>query len=284
MKIGFIGTGNIGILIARDLAESGNPLTVYDVMPEGPEELNAKGANIAASPAEVAQNAEIIGICVRTDQDVHDVMEGTNGILSVAKPGILVLIHSTVRIDTVHAIAAKAKEKGVHVMDAPVSRGVGSPQKKGIVFMLGGAPEDVARAEEFVKPAAKTIVKTGQLGTGMAIKICNNLLTYTTMVMANDAAHIAEAAGLDVNMLAEVTANNGVAGGTLTWLFKQRAGEPLPSNIVPPPRDSVIGLGEKDLDCALEAGRHFGLQLPAVEMSRKVIRQTVLDQQAARKK
>jgi len=282
MRTGFIGLGNIGILIARDLAASGNELTVYDVMPAGPDEVRQKGAKVAASPAEVARNADIIGICVRDTKEIRDVMEGSNGILSAARPGLLVAIHSTISVEDIRDIAAKAKAKGVDVVDAPVSRGVTSPASKGIVFMVGGTPENVARVEPFVALAALKIVKTGALGTGMALKICNNLLTYSTMVMANDAARLALSSGLDVKLLADVTSNNGVAGPTLTHLFMQRAGASN-TNIVPPSVDSLIGLGEKDLDCALEVGKGFGLDLPAVKSSRAAFRQTVHDQWGIKK-
>jgi 3-hydroxyisobutyrate dehydrogenase len=278
MKNGFIGLGNIGMLIARDLAASEHELIVYDVAPGGPEEIGKKGAKVARSPAEVAQNADIIGICVRDAKEVRDVMEGPDGILSTARPGLLVAIHSTISINAVRDIAATAKAKGVHVVDAPVSRGAGSPIAKGIVFMLGGAPEDVARVEPFVALAALKIVKTGGLGTGMAAKICNNLLTYTTMVMANDAMRIAEATGLDVKCLVDVTSNNGVAGASLPSTFMRRTGAALPAHVTPPPPEALIGLGEKDLDCALEVGRNFKIDLPAVKMSRAAFRQTVLDQ------
>src|SRR5581483_9083967 len=169
---------------------SGHELTVYDVMPDGPAEVQKLGAKIASSPADVARNADIIGVCVRNDKDVHDVLEGADGILSVARPGMLVLIHSTIRISTLREVVATAAKKGVHAIDAPVSRGSVNPGPKGIVFMLGGPPEDVARAEAFAEHAASKIIKTGALGTAMALKICNNLLTYLTMVSAQDAINL----------------------------------------------------------------------------------------------
>jgi 3-hydroxyisobutyrate dehydrogenase len=278
MKYGFIGLGNIGRLIARDLADSGHDLAVYDLIDGATAELGKKGAKVAHSPAEVALHADIVGICVRDSKDVRAVMEGPDGILCSARPGLLVAIHSTIGIDEVRDIAAKAEQKGVRVVDAPVSRGPGSPSRKGIVFMVGGAVEDVAHAEPFVESAASKIVKTGRLGTAMALKLCNNLLSYTTLVMANDAMRIAEAAGLDVRLLVDVTSQNGVAGAALTSIFMQRTGAALPAHFVLPPPEELIGLGEKDLDCALEAGRNLGIEIPSAEMSRAAFRQAVLDQ------
>jgi 3-hydroxyisobutyrate dehydrogenase-like beta-hydroxyacid dehydrogenase len=277
MKFGFIGLGNIGILIARDLAVSGNELVVHDVSPEGPDAMRKLGAAVAASPAEVARASTIVGVCVRDDKDVYDVFNGPRGLLSAARPELLVAIHSTVRVDTIRDIAAVAAAKGVHVVDAPVSRGVASPSSKGIVFMVGGESADMERVRPFLEFCALKIINAGPLGSGMTLKICNNLLTYLTMVSANDAISLAEAAGLDVKCLAEVTANNGVAGAMLTSVLLRRTGMPMPAHVVLPSPESLINLGEKDLECALEVGRALGIKLPAVTMARHEIRNAYLN-------
>src|SRR5262249_23432929 len=160
-----------------------------------------------------------------------------------------------IRISTLREVVATAAKKGVHAIDAPVSRGSVNPGPKGIVFMLGGPPEDDARAEGFAEHAASKIIKTGALGTGMALKICNNLLTYLTMVSAQDAINLAEASGLNVGLLGEVTSNNGVAGKMLSFLLARRAGTAPTAQGAPVSAESAAGLGEKDLDCALEVGR-----------------------------
>lgn len=184
-------------------------------------------------------------------------------------------IHSTVRIDTVRRIAAVAATHGVRVVDAPVSRGYNSPATKAVVFMVGGEPEDVERVRPFLEFCALKIVNAGPLGTGMALKICNNLLSYLVFIGANDAIRLAEAAGLDVKHLASVTSSNGVAGPNLTFILSERAGAHTPQHVTPPPLDAFAGLGEKDLDCALEVGRDLGVALPAVSMARATIRQAL---------
>jgi len=278
MNIGFIGLGNVGILIARDLAASGHPLVVYDVVSECCSELTKEGARAVATAGEVALHSDIVGVCVRDTKQINAVMDGTDGILAHARPGLVVAIHSTIGIGDLLDIAAKAKTRDVRVIDAPVSRGPGSPARKGIVFMVGGAQEDVALAQPAIELAALKVVKTGKLGTAMALKICNNLLGYTTSVMANDAMRLAEAAGLSVELLAEVTANNGIASPVLSLLFARKAGRGLPAHVEFPASEPLIALGEKDLDCALEAGRSFGLELPAARMTRSAFGQSVLDQ------
>jgi 3-hydroxyisobutyrate dehydrogenase-like beta-hydroxyacid dehydrogenase len=271
MNFGFIGLGNIGLPIARDLISPGNSLTVYDIMPERAEELGKLGARVAASPAEVASLSDIVGVCVRDDKEVRDVIEGADGILGAARSGLVVAIHSTVRITTVKDIAINAEKNGVRIVDAPVTRSAATSSKKSVIFMIGGEPSDVDSMQPFLDLTAARVIKTGVLGTGMALKICNNLLPLVTVVAANDAVRLAEAAGLDVKMLAEVTSANGVASAILTSLLMQRAGAPLPTNIPIPSLESAISIGKKDLSCALDVARDFGLVLPAVAMASDAI-------------
>jgi 3-hydroxyisobutyrate dehydrogenase len=271
MKIGFIGLGNIGRAIARDLAVPGVRLLVHDVLPDGPAELEKLGATVAASPAAVARGADVVGVCVRDDHDVREVFEGPEGILSGAKPGLLVAIHSTLRIETVRHVAAAAAMCGVRVVDAPVSRGPGGPARRAVVFMVGGDSGDIERVRPYLELAALKIVIAGALGAGMALKLCNNALSYLTVICATDAINLARAAGLDVGMLADVTANNGVGSPTLTAILKRRVGDSLQFAPIPA-LDSLIGLGEKDLDCALEVGRDLNIDLPAVTLARATIR------------
>ena len=274
MKLGFIGLGNIGKPIALDLIVPGNEVAVHDVAPGAAEDLRKLGATVAGSAAEVARAADIVGVCVRDDSDLHDVLDGPEGLLSAARPGLLVAIHSTVRVATVRELAAKAATRKVRLVDAPVSRGAGGPAKKAVVFMVGGDPADVERVRPYLELAALKIVNAGPLGAGMALKLCNNLLSYLTLICATDAINLAEAAGLDVKMLAEVTSNNGVAGPNLTAILKRRIGEPTGLNNRIPPLENLIALGEKDLDCALEVARDLGVTLPAVAMARSTIRRS----------
>jgi 3-hydroxyisobutyrate dehydrogenase len=272
VKVGFIGLGNIGRGIARDLIVPENEVFVYDVMAEGPAALKELGARVASSSAEVAQRADVVGVCVRNDADLHNVFEGADGILSTSRAGLLVAIHSTVRIETVRELATVAAKRGVHVVDAPVTKGYNSPPRKSVVVMVGGSPEDVERVRPYLELCALKIVPTGLLGSGMAMKICNNVLSYLLFISASEAVQMAEAVGLDLNDLATVTSNNGVAGPNLTHMFLARAGANPTNNTISPPLDAMSALGEKDLDCALDVGREFTLALPAVSMARNSIR------------
>ncbi len=269
MRAGFIGLGHIGRGIARELVRAGHSTTVYDVVPDGPDELAALGASVAGSPREVAEAADHIGICVRTDQEVIDVVEGTDGILAGARPGTLVTIHSTIRPSTVHRVAATTNARGVRIVDAPVSRGSMAPEGKIIVFMLGGAPADIEDARAFVEPSAKDIIVAGGLGAAMALKICNNLVTYTEFMAAYEAWRLAGRAGLDPALLLSVMTANGNASPAMQGLMRNWSGQrgELAGPALAHARQ-FTAIGEKDLDCALEVAREVDLDLPGAALVR----------------
>ena len=273
MKAGFIGLGNIGTNIAKDLVVPGNEVHVYDVVLEASAEFKMIGAMVESSAADVARKVDIVGICVRDDKEVIEVMQGSNGILSAAQPGLLVAIHSTIRPSTVRKLADASAEKGVQVVDVPVTRAPNGPASKGIVFIVGGAAEDVQKVRPYVDFCALKVVETGPLGTAMALKICNNTLTYLTLCAAEDAMNLAEAAGLDLQHLADVTSNNGVASPSLLAAFERRQTGQVHLSFDVPQLERLGDISEKDLDCALEVGRDLGVELPAVAMARQNIRQ-----------
>jgi 3-hydroxyisobutyrate dehydrogenase len=277
MKLGFIGLGNMGNSIARDLIVPQNTVTVYDIRDEIVGEFVQLGAKPATSPAEVAAAADIVGICVRTDEDVRGVLTGPQGVLSAARPGLAVAIHSTIHLSTLDEMCQAAEARLVHVVDAPVSRGTNAPKKKAIVFMVGGAPDDVAKVRPYVRLAALRVIETGTRGTAMTLKICNNLITYLMVLTLRDGFRLAEAAGIDLKALAELVSSNGVAGPNMLFSINRRAGVSTEVNHVIDTAETNARLGEKDLSCALDAAAVLGVRLPAVEMARKEIREAMFD-------
>lgn len=133
--------------------------------------------------------------------------------------------------------------------------------------MLGGEPEEVRRAEAFLEPAAARFVHAGAVGSGLSLKICNNILTYITVLSIDDAVRLAQSAGLPVALLAEVVANNGVASPMMTSMLMARAGRPISDEFVRASSDDSTKIAQKDLDCALEVAVELGIDLPAVRMA-----------------
>jgi 3-hydroxyisobutyrate dehydrogenase-like beta-hydroxyacid dehydrogenase len=277
MRLGFIGLGNMGNSIARDLVTPGNTVTVYDVREDVLSEFTRLGADRSTSPAGVAAASDIVGICVRTDEDVLDVLNGPNGILSAAHPGLIVAIHSTIHLATLDRVVKIAEEKGVRIVDAPVTRGTNAPKHKAVVFMVGGMPDDVEKVIPYVALAALKVVRTGKRGSAMALKISNNLITYLMVITLRDAVRLAEAAGVDLKVMAEVLSANGVAGPNMLFSVNRRAGATTEVHHAIDSAEANAMLGEKDLSCALDAASFLGVRIPAAEMACKEIRAAMLE-------
>jgi 3-hydroxyisobutyrate dehydrogenase len=210
-----------------------------------------------------------------------EVVGGPNGLLSSARPGSLILIHSTVRPSTVHAVAEQARARGVRLVDAPVSRGSLEPEGKIIIYMLGGNPADFALARSFVAPSAKTIIEAGGLGAAMALKLSNNLVTYTELMAAREAFELARRSGLDPSLLLEVMIQNGNATPSMQAVMKNWAAQagPLSEAALSHGRQ-VAAIGRKDLDCAIEVGREVGLDLPGAAVAREQVAYVMLGEEA----
>ena len=201
LKVGFIGLGNIGKPMARNLVCDAMEAWVCDINPAAVAELVELGARAAATAGELAQNCGLIGICVRDENDVNAVMEGEQGILANAAPGTVVAIHSTVSPAYVKALAERVPPRGVHVIDAPITGGASGAQNRALCYMVGGEAEVVERVRPMLETSAKRIVHAGGTGMGMSLKLCNNVITYAEFIALYEAMRLARAAGLDPELL-----------------------------------------------------------------------------------
>src|SRR5208282_4766775 len=136
MSVGFIGLGNIGKPMAMHWARGEEPLTVFDVVAQATVDLVAAGATAAESVAELARRSRIIGICVRDDKEVEQLLSGPGGILENARPDTVVAIHSTVKQESILEWHERGKAKTLHIIDASVTRAT-EPNK--FCYMLGGS-------------------------------------------------------------------------------------------------------------------------------------------------
>jgi 3-hydroxyisobutyrate dehydrogenase len=263
-RVGFAGLGNIGKPMARNLIDERFDLCVYDVVAEPVQELASLGARVARDPGALARAGEIIGVCVRDDAQVEVLLLGTGGLLASAEAGTVVAVHSTVRPATVRDLAAVGCERGVHVIDAPITGGAPGAAARTLTYMVGGDADLLERCRPVFETSARTIVHTGSLGTGMWMKLCNNLMTYQGFQAAFEATLLAKAGGLSFEVFEEVTTSNGNLNDQMrAFLGLRRALEARAEdeNL----RQLVAGfaaLAEKDLSIALESASELGLDLP----------------------
>ncbi|MBC8160031.1 MAG: NAD(P)-dependent oxidoreductase [Roseiflexaceae bacterium] len=253
-RIGFIGLGIMGRGMARNLLNAGFPLTVWNRTAARAEELVAAGAALAASPAALAGQSEIIISCVSDTPDVEAVLLGEQGAIHGAQAGALVIDMSTISPQATRTIGAKLAERGVAMLDAPVSGGSEGAAKGTLSIMVGGEAANVERARPAFEAMGKTITHVGALGDGQTVKLANQILVVgNTMAMA-EALLFAQASGVDLQHTYDAL-KNGAAG---SWMFTNRAPQILQRDWRP---GFTIDLQEKDLRLALTAAEQVGVPL-----------------------
>jgi len=263
-SVGFIGLGNIGKPMASHLAPAGFAAYIFDI-DDGPvQELVAGGATAAKSPRQLAERAEIIGICVPNDEHVRSVVVGENGILAGAARGTTVLIHSTVQPQTVEELAAAAAERGVTLIDAAVTGGDERAAKGVLTYLVGGDDAVVERIRYFLEPSSETIIAAGKLGDGARLKLAINTLTYIQWAAAAESYRLAAAAGVDP----QVFVRAGRANGQLSELQERYLIlHSLPEKVIADEGLQRVNgrhmhTAEKDLTWALDLARKSGVSLP----------------------
>ncbi|MFQ5418352.1 MAG: NAD(P)-dependent oxidoreductase [Myxococcota bacterium] len=272
-RVGFVGLGNIGKPMALRLLEAGLPTTVFDVARAPVAELVAAGAKAASSARELAAESDVIGVCVRDDADVMAVVSGDEGLLAGAAPGAVVALHSTILPRTVHAVARLAEDRGVGVIDAPMTGGAFGATRGTLTYMVGGAPEHLERCRPAIETSAAKIVHAGELGSGAAVKLCNNLMTYLGFTAAFEAMLLADASGLSQKALHEVTRSNGNLNdqqAAFLGIYSASAGKRHDEGFQALLR-SFADLAEKDLAVTLAFARENGVTLPATGLCQQLM-------------
>ncbi len=268
VSVGFIGLGNIGGPMAKRLLDWPGGLTVCDAVPDATEPFAAEGAHVAATPAEVAERATAISIMVRDDAQVTDVISGPDGILSAARPGTVVAVHSTIEADTPAALAAACAEKEVHLLDAPVSGGFMGAYEGTLALMVGGTEEAVDLVREPFGRFATLVAHLGPVGAGTRAKLARNLITFASYAAVGEAMRLAEAAGVDLNLLGQVVRHSDqVTGGPGSIMVRPTAAPLDPADGMYEIFSHGSGLGQKDLHLAIGLGQELGVETPIARLA-----------------
>ncbi len=261
-KIGFIGLGNMGGPMMRNLVKAGHRIKAYDVAPTLVAAAKEAGAEPAAGAAAAARESEIVITMLPAGQHVRGVYLGEAGIIAAAAPSTLLIDCSTIDVATARAVSGAAKEKGLDMVDAPVSGGVAGAQAATLTFMVGGTEPAFARAEPVLKGMGKAIVHAGPAGNGQAAKICNNMMLGIQMVSVAEGFALAEKLGLAAAKLFEISAK---ASGQC-WSLTSYCPEPGLVPTAPSNRNFqpgfTVAMMLKDLRLAQEAAGAAGVATP----------------------
>ena len=270
MRAGFIGLGNIGKPMAeRLLVPGGLDTTVFDLDAAPVQELVARGARAARNAREVAESSDVIGICVPEDRHVRAVLGGADGVLAGAKPGSVVMIHSTILPATAIELAKEASVHGVALLDACVTGGEDRARAGTCTYLVGGDADALEKARPFLETSSERIIHAGALGNGAKLKLCINVLTYLQWAAAFESFKLAQVIGLPTDVFEAA----GKANGQLTDLMSRY----LVSQKLPDEARKSDGfqklvrnhmkIAEKDLAWALELARDAGVALPAAALA-----------------
>lgn len=196
----------MGMHMAKNLVKNGHSVVGFDVNKSSVDKFVAGGAGRgAASPKEVAQSASVVVTMLPSSPHVQQVYEGANGVFEGIKSGALLIDSSTIDPLVARKLSAAAQTKGVSLLDAPVSGGVGGAEAGTLTFMVGADTLALfARAEPLLRNMGKNVVHCGGAGTGQIAKICNNLILAISMAGVSEAMGLGVALGMDPKVLAGI--------------------------------------------------------------------------------
>ena len=204
MKIAFIGLGNMGNPMCRNLLKHGHALKVYDVVPDLVKKLEKEGCEVATSAGECAKGVDVVVTMLPSSPHVRSVYLGEYGVLRSVKPGTPLIDSSTIDPLTSREIAMDAKAKGCALIDAPVSGGVGGAEAGTLTFMVGGETQDYEAAKPILQAMGKNVVHCGGIGNGQVAKICNNMMLAIEMIATSEGMTLAAKLGMDPKTFAAI--------------------------------------------------------------------------------
>jgi len=217
--IGFIGLGNMGMGMAKNILQAGFPLVAYDLQKEPLEKIKALGAEIGQNPKEIAERARITFIVVLNYMQVEQVVFSDMGLREGVTSGDVLVVMSTIAPTEVRSLARTLEEQGVKVLDAPISGGKEGAEAGTLTIMVGGEKAEFERCRNIFEAMGKNIYYLGALGSGVSLKLVNNLLVAVNGLAVAEAMVLGVKAGLDPEMILKAIPQS--AGDS--WMFRNRA-------------------------------------------------------------
>lgn len=264
-RIGFIGLGIMGGPMAGNILKAGFPVTVWNRTPARAEALAQAGATVARTPQEVGAASDIIITMVTASEDVRQVVLGEDGAAFGAKPGAVIVDMSTISPQVTQEIAASLKERGIQMLDAPVSGGDVGARNATLSIMVGGDAAVLERVRPVFEAMGKKITHIGPNGAGQTCKLVNQILVVGNNMAMAEALTFATRAGVDVARVVEAV-GGGAAG---SWQLNNLGPRILKRDFAP---GFTIRNQQKDLRLALEAADAMGLPLLGTSLIHNLFR------------
>lgn len=255
MKIGFIGVGNMGGPMCRNILKNGDhELAVFDLSEEAISRCTELGASAGESPGAVAADADLVFTSLPHPRDVEQVVLGPGGIADTIRSGATYCDLSTNSPLMVRKLAAELHKQSVTMLDAPVSGGVVAAEKGSLAVMVGGERASFERVGPVLQCFGQNVVYCGDTGTGCVAKIANNLIAFCNMAASAEGLMLGVSAGIDLEVLNQVIRNSSGNSMTFRAVVKNaRSGDWTPS--------FTMDLAYKDMHLALELADELGVPM-----------------------
>ncbi|MEQ9145025.1 MAG: 3-hydroxyisobutyrate dehydrogenase [Parvibaculaceae bacterium] len=261
-KVGFIGLGNMGGPMAQNLIKAGHDLVVFDLSDAAVKKATDAGAKAASTASGAAKDVDAVITMLPAGAHVSSVYLGDDGLLAAAETGTLFIDSSTIDVETARKVIGEAEAKGMPMVDAPVSGGVGGAEAGTLTFMVGGEKGSFDAAKPYLDVMGKNIFHAGGAGNGQVAKVCNNMLLGISMIGVSEAFVLAEKLGLDGQTLFDISST---ASGQC-WSMTSYCPVPGPVPASPANRDYqpgfTAGMMLKDLRLAQEAAQNAKAATP----------------------
>lgn len=262
-KVGFVGLGNMGGGMARNLLRAGFPVVVHDLDPRKVQALTEHGAEVAPSPREVARQVTRMFSMVETTAQAEAVILGENGFIETAAPGSIVISSSTIDPFALRRMGEVLAAKGIRMLDAPVSGGKTGADAGTLTVIVGGEKESFEACAELFRGLGKNLFHVGALGNGLAMKIVNNLMLQANAVAAAETATLATRAGLDPQMVLDIIRTS--SGNS--WAFERIMPRIVSRDFTPA---NTIDINHKDQALGCDFARQLGVPVPVAELTEQV--------------
>ncbi|NLE59914.1 MAG: NAD(P)-dependent oxidoreductase [Planctomycetes bacterium] len=262
-RIGWIGTGVMGVSMCGHVMDRAASITVHNRTQEKAKPLLDRGAVWADTPRQVAEASDVVFTMVGFPRDVREVYMGKDGVLEGARPGAILVDMTTTEPSLAREIDTAARAKGLHAVDAPVSGGDVGAREARLSIMVGGEAEIVERIRPLLETMGKTIVHQGPAGAGQHAKMCNQIQIAGTMVGMCESLIYARKAGLDVETMLK-SISGGAAG---CWSLDNLAPRICKRNFDP---GFFVDHFVKDMGIALEEAKRMNLPLPGLALAHQL--------------
>jgi len=260
-RIGFVGLGNMGAPMARNLLQAGHALKVHDTATKAVEALVKEGAERATDQT-VALGVDAVITMLPAGKHVREVLTGPSGLFSLAAERTLFIDCSSIDVDTARSLAKEAEKAGMEMVDAPVSGGMVKATDATLTFMIGGNTAQYERACPVLDAMGASFIHAGAAGSGQAAKICNNMILGVQMIAVAEAFTLAQKVGLDPGKLLDICSKSS----SHCWVMSHY--HPVPGLVATAPASHEYRPGFtsnmmlKDLRLGQDAARSTGAWTP----------------------